>query len=53
MTRWRDLNLPGSRFHALVERDKGRFAVSTSGSWRLAIGLAEGDAIELDLEDYH
>src|SRR4051794_11420133 len=30
-----DLNLPGFRFHALVGSDKGRYAVSASGNWRV------------------
>jgi proteic killer suppression protein len=38
-----DMNLPGLRFHALVGRNKGRYAVN----WM------EGDAIDADLEDYH
>ena len=27
-----DMNLPGFRFHGLVGRDKGRFAVNASGN---------------------
>ena len=48
-----DVDLPGFRFHALVGRDKGRFAVSASGNWRVTFGWAEGDAVDVDLEDYH
>ena len=48
-----DMNLPGFRFHALVGRDKGRYAVNASGNWRITFGWLEGDAIEVDLEDYH
>ncbi len=48
-----DMNLPGFRFHALVGRDKGRYAVNASGSWRITFGWLEGDAIDVDLEDYH
>jgi proteic killer suppression protein len=48
-----DMNLPGFRFHALVGRDKGRYAVSASGNWRITFGWIEGDAIDVDLEDYH
>ena len=47
------MNLPGFRFHALVGRDKGRFAVNASGNWRITFGWTEGDAIAVDLEDYH
>src|SRR5436190_15123704 len=32
-----DMNLPGFRFHALVGRDKGRFAVSASGTGALPL----------------
>jgi len=45
-----DMNLPGFR---LVGRHKGRFAVSASGNWRITFGWTEGDAIDVDLEDYH
>jgi toxin HigB-1 len=48
-----DLNLPGFRFHAFVGRDKGRYAVSASGNWRITFGWIEGDAVDVDLEDYH
>lgn len=48
-----DMKLPGFRFHALLGRDKGRFAVNASGNWRITFGWAEGDAIDVDLEDYH
>jgi toxin HigB-1 len=48
-----DMNLPGFRFHALVGRDKSRYAVSASGNWRITFGWIDGDAIEVDLEDYH
>jgi proteic killer suppression protein len=47
------MNLPGFRFHALVGRDKGRYAVSASGNWRVTFGWIEGDAFDVDLEDYH
>jgi toxin HigB-1 len=48
-----DMNLPGFRFHALVGRDKGRYAVSASGNWRITFGWIDGDALDVDLEDYH
>ena len=48
-----DMNLPGFRFHGLVGRDKGRYAVNASGNWRITFGWIEGDAIDVDLEDYH
>jgi toxin HigB-1 len=48
-----DMNLPGFRFHPLVGRDKGRYAVNASGNWRITFGWIDGDAIDVDLEDYH
>ena len=48
-----DMNLPGFRFHALAGRDKGRYAVSVTGNWRITFGWTEGDATDVDLEDYH
>jgi toxin HigB-1 len=47
------MNLPGFRFHALVGRDKGRYAVDASGNWRITFGWTQGDAVDVDLEDYH
>ena len=48
-----DMNLPGFRFHALVGRDKGRYAVNASGNWRVTFGWLDGEATDVDLEDYH
>jgi len=48
-----DVNLPGFRFYALVGRDKGRFAIKVNGNWRITFGWTEGDATDVDLEDYH
>jgi toxin HigB-1 len=31
----------------------GRYAVDASGNWRITFGWSEGDATEVDLEDYH
>jgi toxin HigB-1 len=46
-------DLPGFRFHALVGRDRGRYAVNASGNWRVTFGWMDGDAIDVDLEYYH
>ena len=48
-----DMNLPGFRFHGLGGRNKGRFAVDASGNWRITFGWMDGDAVDVDLEDYH
>jgi proteic killer suppression protein len=48
-----DMSLPGFRFHALVGDDKGRYAVNASGNLRITFGWMDGDAIDVNLEDYH
>jgi proteic killer suppression protein len=47
-----DMNLPGFRFHALVGRDKGGYAVNASGNRRITFGWMEGDVIDVDLEHH-
>ena len=48
-----DLNLPGLGFHALKGDRKGAFAVLVTRNWRITFGWEEGDATDVDLEDYH
>jgi proteic killer suppression protein len=48
-----DMNVPGLRFHALKRKYRGRYAVSVSGNWRITFVWADGDAADVDLEDYH
>lgn len=48
-----DLNIPGLGFHALNGSLKGRYAVNVSRIWRITLGFADGDALNVDLEDHH
>jgi proteic killer suppression protein len=48
-----DMNLPGLDFHSLSGSNKGRYAVKVSANWRITFGWDEGDAIQVDFEDYH
>ncbi len=48
-----DMNLPGFGFHALKGVLRGSYSVSVSGNWRITFGFADGDAINVNLEDYH
>lgn len=48
-----DMGLPGLDFHPLKGNIKGRFAVSVQGNWRLTFAWEDGDAVDVDLEDYH
>lgn len=47
-----DMNLPGWGFHGLQGVPK-RYSVTASANYRLTYGWQDGDAIDLDLEDYH
>lgn len=47
-----DMNLPGLKFHALHGSPK-RYSVWVSGNWRITFGFQDGDAVAIDLEDYH
>ena len=47
-----DMNLPGLHFHGLQGKPK-RFAVAVNGPWRITFGFENGDAIDVDLEQYH
>ena len=48
-----DLNLSGYGFHALKGKRKGTYAVEVSGNWRITFGFKDGDATDVNLEDYH
>jgi proteic killer suppression protein len=48
-----DMDFPGFRFHGLKGKDRGRYAVDASGNWRITFGWLDGDAVDVDLEDYH
>lgn len=48
-----DMNLPGYRFHGLKGDRAGFYAVSVSGNWRITFRFAGGDAVDVNLEDYH
>ena len=48
-----DMNLPGYGFHPFKGALRGTYAVSVSGNRRITFGFAEGDAIDVNLEDYH
>jgi toxin HigB-1 len=47
-----DMNLPGLHFHGLHGKPK-RYAVAVNGPWRITFGYADGEAVDVDLEQYH
>ncbi len=49
----RDINYPGSGLHLLQPKKEGRLAVKVSGNWRITFKFKDGDAYEVNYEDYH
>ncbi len=49
----RDMNLPGYGLHELKGKEKGTWAVSVSGNWRVTFIFEGPDAILVDYRDYH
>lgn len=47
------MNFPGSNLHLLQPKSEQRWAVKISGNWRITFRFQDGDAHEVDYEDYH
>jgi proteic killer suppression protein len=48
-----DMDLPGYKYHALKGEQKGEFAVSAAGNWRITFEFTGEDAVNVNLEDCH
>ncbi len=48
-----DMNQPAFRLHPLQGDLKGVSAVTVRANWRVTFRFEEGDAFDVDLEDYH
>lgn len=48
-----DLDIPGYDLHELKGSRKGVWSISVSGNWRLTFEFMDGNAYQLDNEDYH
>ncbi len=48
-----DLDLPGYELHSLKGKLKGFWAVKVSGNWRIVFRFQDGDALDVNLIDYH
>ena len=48
-----DVDAPGFRLHPLKGDLRGFWAVSVSGNWRVIFQFEAGDALDVDLIDYH
>ena len=47
------MNVPGWDLHQLKGKLTGHWAVSVSGNWRLIFEFIDGDALNVDYDDYH
>jgi toxin HigB-1 len=48
-----DLILPGFNLHELKGARKGTWRMIVTGNWRITLKFTNGDASDVDLEDYH
>lgn len=48
-----DISVPGFDLHELKGDRAGTWSLSVSGNWRITFRFENGDAYDLDLEDYH
>jgi len=52
-TKAEDMNLPGFDFHALRGLSPTRYSVHVNGSWCITFEFENGDAYQVDYEQYH
>lgn len=48
-----DLDKPGYNLHPLKGNFKGFWSVRVSGNWRIIFRFKDGDALDVNLIDYH
>nr|WP_169605365.1 type II toxin-antitoxin system RelE/ParE family toxin [Microscilla sp. PRE1] len=49
----RDMNAPALHLHELKGERKGTWSVTVKANWRITFDFSDGDAYNVDLEDYH
>ncbi len=49
----REMDIPGYRLHPLKGNRQGQWSVHVSGNWRLVFRFEKGEALDVDLVDYH
>lgn len=47
-----ELNIPGFNFHGLQGKPK-RYSIHVNGPWCITFEWKDGDALKVDLEQYH
>ena len=49
----RSADAPGFRLHPLKGDRAGQWSVQVSGNWRVVFRFEDGEAVDVDLIDYH
>ncbi len=49
----KDMNFPGSDFHPLKGTLNGYYSVHVNGNWTIIFRFEKGEALEVNLIDYH
>ncbi|MBD2364091.1 type II toxin-antitoxin system RelE/ParE family toxin [Anabaena minutissima FACHB-250] len=52
-TEIKDMQYPGSGLHQLKGDRKGEWSVTVTKNWRITFTFEEGDAYDVNYEDYH
>ncbi|ATU92091.1 type II toxin-antitoxin system RelE/ParE family toxin [Phyllobacterium zundukense] len=48
-----DLDRPSLRLHPLKGKRQGKWAVTVRANWRITFSMSDGNAFDVDFEDYH
>jgi proteic killer suppression protein len=48
-----EANIPGYRLHPLTGELKGFWSVRVTGNWRIVFRFEDGNALDIELVDYH
>ena len=48
-----DMDKPGWRLHPLSGNRRGMWSVRVSANWRIVFRFEDGEAVDIDLIDYH
>ena len=48
-----DMNVHSYRLHPLQGSRKGEWGVTVRANWRITFRFEEGDALDVNFEDYH
>lgn len=52
-TKAEDMNLPGFDYHQLVGHNPTRFSIHVNGPWCITFEFSDGNAYNVDFEQYH